>query len=268
MASKNDDVTLPFSVLDAIVGDVFSVLWEPDMMAEMGSALKILTSEVLTSGVQQVLAATAMTALMSAIQWPIREWMMWYNVLTSVLTKLGYLIDNPWSNALDRSRAAGLILADVIMQRHAGVRPISLIGFSLGARSIFYALVELARNKAYGLVQDVFIFGTTVTASQAVWLDVRSVVAGRFVNGFASNDWMLGYLFRATSAGLNTVAGLRAVDMVPGLENVDCTDTITGHMSYRSMMPQLLAKVGFPVSADHFDEPDVSHSQAFGHAAD
>lgn len=72
MASKNDDVTLPFSVLDAIVGDVFSVLWEPDMMAEMGSALKILTSEVLTSGVQQVLAATAMTALMSAIQWPIR----------------------------------------------------------------------------------------------------------------------------------------------------------------------------------------------------
>jgi hypothetical protein len=175
-----------------------------------------------------------------------------------VLTKLGYLIDNPWSNALDRSRAAGLILADVIQQRHAGVRPISLIGFSLGARSIFYALVELARNKAFGLVQDVFIFGTTVTASQATWLEVRSVVAGRFVNGYASNDWMLGYLFRATSGGLNTVAGLRAVEMVPGLENIDCTDVITGHMSYRSMMPQLLAKVGFPVSADHFDEPDVS----------
>lgn len=260
MASKNDDVTLPFSVLDAIVGDVFSILWEPEMMAEMGSALKILTSEVLTSGVQQVLAATAMTALMSAIQWPIRQSLLPLDSrveLTAVLTKLGYLIDNPWSNALDRSRAAGLILADVIQQRHAGVRPISLIGFSLGARSIFYALVELAKNKAFGLVQDVFIFGTTVTASQATWLEVRSVVAGRFVNGYASNDWMLGYLFRATSGGLNTVAGLRAVEMVPGLENIDCTDVITGHMSYRSMMPQLLAKVGFPVSADHFDEPDV-----------
>jgi hypothetical protein len=24
-------------------------------------------------------------------------------------------------------------------------------------------------------------------------------------------------------------------------------------------MPQLLAKVGFPVSADHFDEPEVGH---------
>ncbi|OWZ64032.1 hypothetical protein AYX15_04131 [Cryptococcus neoformans] len=244
MASKVDDVRLPFSVLDPVVGDVFSVLWEPEMMAEMGNALKILTSEILTQVGQQVLQATVMTALMSALQWPL------------ILTKLGYLIDNPWSNALDRARAAGLVLADVIVQRHAGVRPISLIGFSLGARAIFYALIELARQKAYGLVQDVFIFGTTVTASRDTWLDVRSVVAGRFVNGYATNDWMLGYLFRATSGGLNTVAGLRPVETVWGLENVDVTEIITGHMSYRSCMPQLLAKIGFPVTADYFDEPD------------
>jgi hypothetical protein len=125
----------------------------------------------------------------------------------------------------------------------------------------------LAKNKAYGLVQDVFIFGTTITASQLTWRDVRSVVAGRFVNGYASNDWMLGYLFRATSGGLNTVAGLRAVENVPGLENVDCTEQITGHMSYRSAMPQLLAKVGFPVSADHFDEPEVSEQDLTHHRA-
>ena len=54
-----------------------------------------------------------------------------------ILTKLGYLIDNPWSNALDRAKAAGLVLADVLMQRHLGVCPIILIGFSLGARAIF-----------------------------------------------------------------------------------------------------------------------------------
>lgn len=173
------------------------------------------------------------------------------------MTKLGYLIDNPWSNALDRSRAAGLVLADTILNRHAGIRPVSLIGFSLGARAIFYALVELAKHQAFGLVQDVFLFGTTVTANRQTWLDVRSVVAGRLVNGFASNDWMLGYLFRATSGGINTVAGLRPVETIPGLENVEVTDVITGHMSYRSCMPQLLAKVGFPVTADYFDEPDV-----------
>lgn len=71
MTSARDDVRLPFSVLDPVVGDVFSVLWEPEMLGETGSALKILTSEVLTQLGQTVLQATVMTALMSALQWPI-----------------------------------------------------------------------------------------------------------------------------------------------------------------------------------------------------
>lgn len=71
MSSKVDDVRLPFSVLDPIIGDVFSVLWEPEMMSEMGNALKILTTEVITQVGQQVLQATLMTALMSALQWPL-----------------------------------------------------------------------------------------------------------------------------------------------------------------------------------------------------
>lgn len=72
MNGANDDVRLPFSVLDPVIGDVFSVLWEPEMMGETGNALKILASEALTQVGQQVLQATVMTALMSALQWPIR----------------------------------------------------------------------------------------------------------------------------------------------------------------------------------------------------
>ena len=45
MNGINDDVRLPFSVLDPIFGDVFSVLWEPEMIRETGSALEILTRE-------------------------------------------------------------------------------------------------------------------------------------------------------------------------------------------------------------------------------
>ncbi|CED85295.1 Uncharacterized conserved protein [Phaffia rhodozyma] len=243
MDSKDDDVRLPFSTIDPMIGDVFSTFWEPEMMEEMGNALKILTTEVLTTVGQTVLQATVMTALLSALQWPL------------ILTKLAYLIDNPWSNALDRSKAAGLVLADALLQRHVGVRPVSLIGFSLGARAIFYALVELARVKAFGIVQDVYLFGTTITANKKTWLGVRSVVAGRLVNGYARNDWILGYLFRATAAG-NTVAGLRPVEGIPGLENFDVTDKIAGHLSYRPMMPLLLHSVGLPVTADYFDEPE------------
>ncbi|BGP06509.1 hypothetical protein JCM10049v2_002331 [Rhodotorula toruloides] len=245
MNGPRDDVRLPFSTIDPVVGDVLSVLWEPEMMGDTGNALKILASEVLTQAGQQVLAATVMTALMSALQWPM------------MLTKLSYLIDNPWSNALDRARQAGAILADILINRRLGVRPVSLVGFSLGARVIFFALVELAKANAFGVVQEVYLFGATVTASNKVWRQVRGIVAGRFVNGFAMNDWVLGYLFRATTGGLQTVAGLRPIEHVPDLENVDITHLLDGHTTYRSRMPKLLAYVGFKVTADHFDEPDL-----------
>lgn len=148
------------------------------------------------------------------------------------------------------------MLADVLLNRSLGVRPITLIGFSLGARVIFYALLELAKRKAFGVVQDVFLLGATITAPHKVWLEVRGVVAGRFVNGYAKNDWVLNYLFRATSGG-GTVAGLRPIENVPGLENVDVTDKIAGHLSYRTFMPLILDQLGFPVSATYFDEPEV-----------
>lgn len=73
MSGPHDDVRLPFSVLDPVVGDVFSILWEPDMMGETGNAIRILTGEVLTQVGQQVLAMTVMTALLSALQWPISQ---------------------------------------------------------------------------------------------------------------------------------------------------------------------------------------------------
>jgi hypothetical protein len=71
MNGIQDDVRLPFSVLDPIVGDVFSVLWEPEMIRETGSALKIMTQEVLSQIGLTVLQATVMSALMTALQWPI-----------------------------------------------------------------------------------------------------------------------------------------------------------------------------------------------------
>lgn len=80
MTGELDDVRLPFSVLDPVVGDVLSVLWEPEMIRETGSALKILTGEVLTQIGQTVLQATVMTALMSALQWPISEYSVPPNV--------------------------------------------------------------------------------------------------------------------------------------------------------------------------------------------
>lgn len=244
MSGPQDDPRLPFSVVDSIMGDIFSLLWEPDMMQEMGNAIYLLWSETLVQGVQQVLAATIAGGLVGALAWP-----LW-------LTKLGYFIDNPWSNALDRAHSCGLILADVLAKRKMGVRPITLVGFSLGARVVFYALVELARKKHFGIVQNVYLIGAPVTANDKTWKEARSVVAGRFVNAYSRTDWILGWLFRATTGGLGSIAGLRPVERVPEVENVDVTQTVPGHLQYRAFMPLVLDQLGFRTTAEYFDEPE------------
>ena len=65
---------LPFSVLNMIVGDVFSILWELKMLGETGSSLKILTSKVLLTVSQTVLQTTIMDTLMSTLQLPICQY--------------------------------------------------------------------------------------------------------------------------------------------------------------------------------------------------
>lgn len=174
--------------------------------------------------------------------------------LPMILTKLSYLIDNPWNVSLARASAAGLILADSLIDHNLGKRPITLLGFSLGARVIFSCLRELADRGAHGIVQNVYMFGSPIVASKDEYLKARGVVSGRFVNGYSSNDWILGYLFRATSGGIMRVAGLAPVEGIPGLENFDVTKLVNGHMDYRAAMPRLLKEVGWEVLSEEFAE--------------
>lgn len=50
------------------------------------------------------------------------------------------------------------------------------------------------------------------------------------------------------------VAGLAKVEGIHGLENVDVTKLVNGHMAYRAAMPRLLREVGWEVESDEFTE--------------
>ena len=50
------------------------------------------------------------------------------------------------------------------------------------------------------------------------------------------------------------VAGLAPVNDVYGLENIDVTKLVNGHMAYRAAMPRLLREVGWEVESDEFTE--------------
>ncbi|KAK4144690.1 uncharacterized protein C8A04DRAFT_11294 [Dichotomopilus funicola] len=252
MTGKVDDVRLPYSTVDPVMGDIYSVLWEPEMLTSMGDTINILATEALTQGLQQVLGSTILISLMAALQVPV------------VLTKLSYLIDNPWAVSLDRATMAGLILADSLIDRNLGTRPVTLVGYSLGSRVIFSCLQELAKKGAYGLVQNVYLFGSPVVVKTDEYLRARAVVSGRFVNGYNRNDWILGYLFRLTNGGIRRVAGLAAIEDVPGLENMDVSEFVVGHMDYRTAMPRLLRECGWMVEHDEFTEiedPDPDNYQ-------
>lgn len=158
------------------------------------------------------------------------------------LLKIARVVDNPFSIAKHRSEKAGKVLADAIINRAQGERPITLIGFSLGARVIYSCLMSLAERNAFGLVENVVLMGAPVPTSREDWKAIRSVVAGRVVNVYSGNDYILGFLYRTSSIQLG-VAGLQAVEGVTGVENVNVGHIVEGHLRYRYVVGMLLRDV-------------------------
>lgn len=149
-------------------------------------------------------------------------------------------LDNPWMMAKTRATKTGQVLGTLLAQRVLGNRPITLVGYSLGAQVIFEALQFLASlppEQTAPLVQDVFLFGTPVSTDEGAWAAVRRVVSGRVVNGYSKDDYILAVLARASGATWG-VAGLQAVE-VQGVENVECKE-VDGHMKWRGMVGRCL----------------------------
>jgi len=46
MIGKEDDVRLPYSTINPIMGDIYSLLWEPEMLQSMGQTINLLATEV------------------------------------------------------------------------------------------------------------------------------------------------------------------------------------------------------------------------------
>ncbi|CAI1967606.1 hypothetical protein SEUBUCD646_0F00270 [Saccharomyces eubayanus] len=242
MVGNEDDVRLPFSTVDPVEGDLYSLYWEPEMLKSIGQTVSIVATEIFTTSLQQILGATVLTALISSVQWPM------------ALSKLGYILDNPWNVSLDRAWSAGKILADTLIARNLGSRPITLIGFSIGARVIFSCLIELCKKRALGLIENVYLFGTPAVMKREQLVMARSVVSGRFVNGYSDKDWFLAYLFRAAAGGFSAVMGISTIEDVEGFENVNCTELVDGHLNYRKNMPKLMKKIGIAVLSEDFIE--------------
>jgi len=204
-----------------------------DSLLALGQSLQGLVSSYAWSMIKMEILKRTVLASLSAALWP------------AYLLKTASAVDNPFNLARNRSEKAGRILADAIANKVQGERPVTLVGYSLGARVIYTCLRALAQRRAFGLVDTVVFVGAPVPSDAAHWRAMRSVVSGRMFNVYSQNDYILGFLYRATSIQLG-VAGLQPIEGVDGVENIDLSDDVKGHLRYPDLMPQILARCGFP----------------------
>ncbi|KAI5846557.1 hypothetical protein DFP73DRAFT_578175 [Morchella snyderi] len=224
-----EDVTAPWGCLNDCA-DVYALRWEMDALLDLGSALQTILKSYAWSYVKlEIIKRTVFAALWGAVMWPV------------TILKIARVVDNPFSIAKRRSEKAGKVLADAIVNRAQGERPVTLVGFSLGARVLYSCLLSLAERGEFGLVGDVVFMGSPVPADADEWRRIRSVVAGRCVNVYSESDYILAFLYRTSSIQLG-VAGLQRIG-VRGVENVDVGHMVEGHLRYRYVIGMVLRDI-------------------------
>ncbi|XP_004509335.1 uncharacterized protein [Cicer arietinum] len=217
----------------------YSLQWESKNLIAVSTAIQDwLTSRLAMQLMKQGAMMTVLSTLVTALAWP------------AVLLAATDFIDSKWTIAINRSNKAGKLLAEVLLKGLQGNRPVTLVGYSLGARVIFKCLQCLAQTEnGAELVERVVLLGAPIPIKDENWEAARKMVAGRFVNAYSRKDWMLGVAFRA-SLLTKGLAGIEPVD-IPGIQNVDVTDYIEGHSSYlwatQQILDQLQLDTYFPV---------------------
>ncbi|KAI3337216.1 DUF726-domain-containing protein [Xylariaceae sp. AK1471] len=238
-----DEVVLPWKVLGKGL-DAFALRFEVEALVSLGNSLRtLITSLAWKFAKKEIIKRTVFAALMAGL-WPM------------TLTNAGRIIDNPWSVASQRAQKAGEVLADALINKAQGERPVTLVGYSLGARVIYICLQELAKRKAFGLIENVVLLGAPTPSSSAEWRRIRSVVTGRVVNAYSTRDYILAFLYRTNSIQFG-VAGLHPILNVKGIENVDVSDLVEGHTLYQHATGPILGRIGF----EDIDLHELKHEE-------
>ncbi|KAH9626557.1 hypothetical protein KSS87_005537 [Heliosperma pusillum] len=210
----------------------YALHWEYNNLAAVSTAVRDLIASKITT---QLISVGAMLTVIGAVMTAL--------AVPAALISASDIIDSKWAVALDRSDKAGKLLAEVLLEGHHGHRPVTFIGFSLGARVIFKCLQCLAESEGdnAGIVERVVLLGAPISLKDENWPLARKMVSGRFVNAYSTNDWTLGIAFRSNlvSQGL---AGIQPVDAF-GIENVDVTQIIESHSSYMHMTDQIVKQL-------------------------
>ncbi|TGO52214.1 hypothetical protein BOTNAR_0331g00100 [Botryotinia narcissicola] len=229
--TQKEDVITPWRVLGH-QSEVFALRYELEALSKLGTSLEsVVKSAAWSLAKKEIIARTIFASLMTAL-WPLG------------LLKISKVVDNPFSVAKNRADKAGLVLADALINKAQGERPVTLIGYSLGARLIYSCLTSLAERRAFGLVESAVLIGAPAPSDAVAWRAMRSVVSGRLVNVYSENDYILAFLYRTSSIQFG-VAGLQPAQDVKGIENINVSEMVSGHLRYQYLVGTILEKIGW-----------------------
>ncbi|KAL8758047.1 MAG: hypothetical protein Q9199_001777 [Rusavskia elegans] len=202
----------------------FGLRWETSTLLRLGASLNAVLKSYIWSAAKFELAKLTIFGTLIAGLWPLG------------LLQVARVLDISFSVAEARSDKAGCVLAEAFMQK---VRPMILVGYSLGARVIYQCLLALAEQNAFGLVESVILIGAPTPSDKCYRRRILATVAGRVVNVFNSDDYILGFLHRTSS--------FQPVQGVARIETVDITNLMgeRGHATYKNIIGRTLQEIGF-----------------------
>ncbi|CEP13103.1 hypothetical protein [Parasitella parasitica] len=211
--------------------DIFCLEYEAETLLQLGYAFRRFVKDTAVNYAgMEVAKATVLHAFFAAVALP------------ATILKIADVIDNPWQMAVDRSKKAGIVLANVLEEKVQGNRPCNLVAYSCGCLVVWNCLQELNERGKHGLVDNVVLMGAPISTEETwEWRNAANVVSGRFVNCYTPNDWVLAFVYRLHSLATN-VAGLEAVSgLGKRIENIQVD--IDGHTKYPLVVKDIMDQI-------------------------
>ncbi|KAI8609791.1 hypothetical protein BC830DRAFT_803418 [Chytriomyces sp. MP71] len=99
------------------------------------------------------------------------------------------------------AEVAGKELGQHVLNQSYGKRPVSLVGNGLGANVMYYALLEILTSiesgnneEAFSLIDSVYLIGAPIPLDLSVWPKLSTLVNGRLVNAYSSQENYMSFL--------------------------------------------------------------------------
>lgn len=153
-------------------------------------------------------------------------------------------VRNPWHTSMVKAQMAGALLADAIARTPHF--KFTLVGHSLGARVIYFALKALSSRKKVS-VEDVFLLGGAVGGGKKDakgWRYAEQSVNGRIYNCLSKRDAVLAHVY--TNANLrysDPIGYVGIIQKSAKIVNADFTDLVESHTSWRQNFGEIHRRI-------------------------